>query len=104
MPEIAKILAEYGVFIVLAALVVWEKVASSKTVNKVIHELHMTSRMQTDLLAGLKTTAENTKTALEIVQHTLAEQVKLMERHDKRAEKMNGDIIIILENIRRERS
>ena len=99
MEEIFRSIADHGVLIVIAVVFIWDKISSAKTIANILLELQSNVKIQTGILEGLKQTGENTATALNIIQNTLAVHTQLLtsnaqsfERHDKRAEYMSSDI------------
>jgi len=92
MEDILKIIGEYGILIVIAAVFIWDKIANTKTTEKMLKELEAGSKVQTSILENLRHTCENQSTALNIIQHTLAMNTTSLERHDKRSEYMNTDV------------
>ena len=92
MPEYVKMIAEYSVLIVIAAVFIWDKVAHSKVVESILKELQTSSKLQSATLENLKRSTENASTALNIIQNTLYANSQALDRHDKRSEFMNNDI------------
>jgi len=87
-----KLVAEYGILLAIAAVFIWDKVIASKNMSTVLGELKASVKVQNGILEGMKSTAENTTTALNIIQNTMANTNQLLERHDKRSEYMNNDM------------
>ena len=99
MEEVVKLVAEYGILIVISGIFIWNTIKSSKditmmlsTIERTMNEMQRTSEITKDALENLKHTCENQTTALSIIQNTLSQNTSALERHDKRAEYMNGDI------------
>ena len=67
----------------------------SKTVEKILNEMQNSMVLQKDTLDGLRHTSENTTIALNIIQNSLASMAQSLERHDKRSEYMNNDLVEI---------
>lgn len=101
MEKVIAAIAEYGVLVAIAAIFLWDKVTNGKLTSKILLELQESSRVQTKTLEAMSMNTKNTATALEIIQKTQTLQTQVFERHDKRAEYMNGDIKAILENVRK---
>jgi len=92
MEDILKIIGEYGILIVIAAVFIWDKVANTKTTENILKELEAGSKVQTSILENLRHTCENQSIALSIIQNSLAMNTTSLERHDKRSEYMNADV------------
>lgn len=93
--EIVKALSDNGILIIIAAVFIWNTITVQKELQKNIQS-------QSSILESLKTTCENTATALNIIQNTIASSVaaldnntEILKRHDQRSEYMNGDIRVI---------
>ena len=96
MDVLIGMIMEQGILFVIAALFIWDKVTTAKSMAVILQELQASSRMQTDTLISVKSSVENTTTALNIIQNTLAANTQSLERHDIRAEYMNSDIKTML--------
>ena len=90
--EDIKLIAVYGIFVVIAAVFIWDKISVIKVMVDILNGLQSTSKIQADALENIRRSTENTTIALNIIQNTLAGMSQSMERHDKRAEYMNNDI------------
>jgi len=101
MEETVKHIGEYGVLIVIAAAFIWDKIQFSRTTGDILRELQTSIKMQTHILEALQQTCNNLTTALSIIQNTLATNTSALDRHDKRVEYMNKDLIEILTLIRK---
>jgi len=99
MNEYIKLIAENGVLLVIAAVFIWDKVTNAKTVTSILSDMQSSAKLQENTLINLHRAleslghaTENTTTALNIIQNTLANNMHSLERHDKRAEFMNSDL------------
>jgi len=92
MEDILKIIGEYGILIVIAAVFIWDKVVNTKTTENILKKLETASELQTSILENLRHTCGNQTTALGIIQNSLAMNTTSLERHDKRSEYMNADV------------
>ena len=90
--ENIKLIGEYGIFVVIAAVFIWDKISVSKVMVSILNELQSNSKIQSDALENIRRSTENTTIALNIIQNTIASMSTNMERHDKRAEYINNDI------------
>ena len=100
MDEILKMISEFGILIVIAAVFIWNSVTHNKTTESILQDLQMAMTLQVGILENLKHTCENQSTALNIIQNTLSANTQSLERHDKRAEFMNNDVREILTILR----
>jgi len=114
MTEIVKTIMEYGILLVIAGVFLWDKVTISKSTVTILSRLESQAGLLGKTLDGLHhsvegvhTSNENTSTALNIIQNTLASNLQdiaginqALERHDKRAEYMNTDVRAILDILR----
>ena len=90
--ENIKLIGEYGIFVVIAGVFIWDKISISKVMVNILNELQSNSKIQVDALENIRRSTENTTIALNIIQSALASMSQSMERHDKRAEYMNNDL------------
>ena len=71
MEDIAKILSEYGVTIVIVILFLWDWVENRKTTNKSLEEMAKANA--------------NTANSLDLLRKSSENQEKLLLEHDKRS-------------------
>ena len=90
--EIIKAVADYGILVCIAGVFLWDKIINSNKMVQILKDLQTTQLLQAKTLDSLMQTSQNTSTALNILQNTLASLSELIIRHDKRAEYMNNDI------------
>ena len=99
MDDIIKLIAENGILVMIAVVFIWNTITSSKTTGEVLSELRTNAELQNGTLENLSRSGENMAVALNIIQSTLETHTQLLnnnaqsfERHDRRAEHMNGDV------------
>lgn|GEM_PF-3214242 len=92
MQSVVQLITETGVLLVIVGIFLWNTITTSKNMEKLLAELREGCKLQTAAIDGLKHTTENTTTALNIIQNTLAGVSQALERHDKRSEYMNNDM------------
>lgn len=100
MEEVLKYIADYGLAFVLAAIFIWRSLKTDKVNTDILCELKSNSILQTNALNIVQQESINTQTSLSIIQNTIAGNTQSLDRHDKRAEHMNNDVIKILEIVR----
>ena len=106
MEQMITLITNSSVLVVIAAVFIWDNITNNKTVQKVLAELTNNAELQKSALDNLSRVSDNIATALNIIQNTLASNTQLLnnntqsfDRHDQRAEFMNGDIRKILAHV-----
>jgi len=92
MNEIAALISEFGIVIVIVGVLVWLTIHNAKNSEKSLKTLEASSAVQTSTLESLRQSCENTATALNIIQSTLIGNTQTLDRVDKRTETMNTDV------------
>ena len=98
--SVIPVVAETGVLIFIAVVFVMDKVGNGKTVNAVLQKLEISASIQTELLKNMNDLLQNQNKMLNLIETTTGTTAALLERHDKRSEYMNNDVVAMYELIK----
>ena len=89
MEEIIKLIGDYGILIILAAVFIFRTLKTDKTNTELLHQINADHKTNNETVSILRQESTNTQTALSIIQNTLASHTLALDRHDGRAENIN---------------